>query len=400
MSTFSPLPSPLSIYIHWPFCASLCPYCDFNSHLSKNIDHDAWAAAYISELKYWHEQVPDRNVMSIFWGGGTPSLMAPKIVEKVLGEIRALWRVDENCEITLEANPGSTDAAKLKDFRAAGINRVSIGVQSLNDDALKFLGRKHKSAEGLTALKTAQGLFERVSADFIYALAGQSVADWQTELRTILDLNLDHLSLYQLTLEPSTPFYNRAQSGEVMTANESDSAEMFEITQNMCGVAALPAYEISNHARAGQESRHNLAYWQYDDYLGIGPGAHGRVTLNGANGQGTFAKHATTTHRAPAMYLKKVVTHGHALHPIKPVAAPDALREMLMMGLRLMAGIPKSRIELFGGKKFAVLLPPEVLQPFVNEGLLWQTENAIGATADGAVKLNALTKAICARIAA
>lgn len=384
-----PMPhaSCLSIYIHWPFCASLCPYCDFNSHVAETIDHDAWVAAYISELRYWHAQVPNREITSVFWGGGTPSLMAPHIVEKVMNEVHKLWRVHADYEITLEANPGSIDAAKLSDFKAAGINRVSIGVQSLRDDGLKFLGRRHKSDEALRALRTARGLFDRVSADFIYALAAQSPADWRAELQTILNLNLDHLSLYQLTLEPGTPFYARAQRGEVMTANEADSAEMFEITQAMCTAAGLPAYEISNHARAGQESRHNLAYWQYDDYLGIGPGAHGRVTLGGI-------KHATTTHRAPAIYLKRVAEQGHALHAPKKIAPPDALQEMMMMGLRLTAGIPLARIKQFAGVDFNTLFPPEKLQPFLAEGLLWQTAAAIGATPAGAMRLNALTHAL------
>jgi oxygen-independent coproporphyrinogen-3 oxidase len=389
---------PLAVYIHWPFCASLCPYCDFNSHLSKNIDHDAWAEAYISELKHWHARVPDRMVTSVFWGGGTPSLMAPKIVEKVLNEIQNLWDVDTNCEITLEANPGSTDAAKLKDFKSTGINRVSIGVQSLNDDALKFLGRKHSRAEALKALTVSRETFDRVSADFIYALKGQTSHDWKNELKEILDLGLDHLSLYQLTLEPGTPFYNRAQSGEQMTANESDSAEMFEVTQTMCNAAGLPAYEISNHARAGQESRHNLAYWQYDDYLGIGPGAHGRVTLIDEKINGPAHKWATTTHRAPAMYLKKVAEHGQALHPMKPVTSPDTLKEMLMMGLRLTAGIPKSKIEFYANKKINDIFPEKNLKPFLDEGLIWINANALGATPAGAMKLNALTKAICAKI--
>jgi oxygen-independent coproporphyrinogen-3 oxidase len=382
---------PLAIYIHWPFCASLCPYCDFNSHVTETIDHNAWADAYISELRHWRAQMPEREITSVFWGGGTPSLMAPSIVEKVLSEIKKLWHIDTICEITLEANPGSIDAAKLVDFKAAGINRVSIGVQSLNDSALKFLGRKHQSADALAALKIARGLFDRVSADFIYALKDQTPDDWREELKIILELNLGHLSLYQLTLEPGTPFYNRAQSGEQMIAGETACADMFEITQNLCGAAGLPAYEISNHARAGHEARHNLAYWQYDDYLGIGPGAHGRVTLDGI-------KHATTTRRAPAVYLKQVAEHGHALHPIKPVKPPDALREMLMMGLRLKTGIPKSRIELFAKENFDAVFPTAVLKPFLDEKLIWMSESTIGATPEGAMKLNALTKALCNNI--
>ncbi|HCM83668.1 MAG TPA: coproporphyrinogen III oxidase, partial [Rhodospirillaceae bacterium] len=225
--------------------------------------------------------MPEHEITSIFWGGGTPSLMQPQIVERILQEIHRLWPVHENVEITLEANPGSVEAEKLKDFAAAGINRVSLGVQSMRDDALRFLGRRHSRDEAMAALEVARQVFARTSADFIYARAGQTVADWQSELTEILMLRLDHLSLYQLTIEPGTPFYMRAQKGEQMTAGDDASAEMFELTQSMCAAENMPAYEISNHARAGQASRHNLAYWEYGDYLGIGPGAHGRVTLGG-----------------------------------------------------------------------------------------------------------------------
>ncbi len=379
---------PLSIYIHWPFCASLCPYCDFNSHVAKTIDHDAWANAYISELRHWHEQTPDHQVVSIFWGGGTPSLMPPQTVQKVLDEIHRLWPVDTNCEVTLEANPGSTDVEKLAAFKMAGINRVSIGVQSLNDKTLEFLGRKHRSAEALTVLNMARGLFDRVSADFIYAMVSHMPQIWEQELKQILDLELGHLSLYQLTLEEGTPFYHRAQRGEAMTANEPDSAEMFELTQTLCTAASLPAYEVSNHACTGHEARHNLAYWQYDDYLGIGPGAHGRVTLGDV-------KHATTTHRAPGMYLKRVKEKGHGLNPLKPVPRPDALKEMLLMGLRLSVGVPKSRIEFWSGKKFDELFRFAILAPYKNEGLIWETSDAMGATPTGMMRLNALIKSLC-----
>ncbi len=381
----------LAIYIHWPFCGSLCPYCDFNSHVAQHIDHNAWADAYISELRHWHAQLPDRKITSIFWGGGTPSLMAPHIVENVLNEIHTLWPIHSNAEITLEANPGSVEAQKLKDFARAGINRVSLGIQSLDDNALKFLGRKHSRTEALAALKGSRETFGRVSADFIYARAGQSVIDWKRELDEILSLNLDHLSLYQLTIEPGTPFYMRAQKGEQMTAAADESAEMFELTQAMCSAAGLPAYEISNHARAGEASRHNLAYWEYGDYLGIGPGAHGRITLDGH-------KHATTTHRAPKIYLEKVAAHGHALHAPKKLSANDMLHEMLMMGLRLTVGVPKSRIEFYAEKDFDQLLPALMLQPFLDEKLIWTTEDAIGATPTGAMKLNALTKALIQKI--
>lgn len=378
---------PLAIYIHWPFCGSLCPYCDFNSHVSNNIDHDAWANAYISELRHWHTQVPDRTITSIFWGGGTPSLMAPHIVEKVLNEIGKLWPVDSDCEITLEANPGSVEAQKLKDFCAAGINRASLGVQSLYDDALKYLGRKHSRDEALRALAIARETFARVSADFIYARPGQDLNDWKHELDEILKLDLDHLSLYQLTLEPGTPFYARAQRGDLVLPDADTSAAMFEHTQTACAAAGLPAYEISNHAADSEASRHNLAYWEYADYLGIGPGAHGRVTLGGA-------KHATVGHRAPKIYLEKVSAQGHALHAPKKLSRPDMMQEMLMMGLRLTRGIPRTRIEQYADKRFSDIFPSEILQPFRKEKLIWVNNNAMGATPAGAMKLNALTKAL------
>ena len=383
--------SPLAIYIHWPFCASLCPYCDFNSHVANKIDHDTWAAAYISELRHWHVQMPEHEITSIFWGGGTPSLMQPQIVERILQEIHRLWPVHENVEITLEANPGSVEAEKLKDFAAAGINRVSLGVQSMRDDAFRFLGRRHSRDEAMAALEVARQVFARTSADFIYARAGQTVADWQSELTEILMLRLDHLSLYQLTIEPGTPFYMRAQKGEQMTAGDDASAEMFELTQSMCAAENMPAYEISNHARAGQASRHNLAYWEYGDYLGIGPGAHGRVTLGGI-------KHSTTTHRAPKIYLEKIATNGHGLHAPKKLSENDMLQEMLMMGLRLTAGIPKSRIEHYAARKFNDVFAAAMLQPFLDEKLIWINKNAIGATPQGAMKLNALTKSLITKI--
>jgi oxygen-independent coproporphyrinogen-3 oxidase len=390
--------TPLSIYLHWPYCGSLCPYCDFNSHVAETIDHAAWAAAYIRELDHWHPQVPDRAITSVFFGGGTPSLMMPETVGSVLSHIAARWPMAADCEITMEANPGSVEAAKFKAFAAAGINRVSIGIQSLRDDALQFLGRRHSRAEAVGALQIARDIFPRVSADFIYALSVQSVSDWETELAEILDFNLDHLSLYQLTLEPGTPFYHRAQRGEAMAANAEDSAQMFEITQSRCAAAGLPAYEISNHARPGVESRHNLAYWQYDDYLGIGPGAHGRVTLANqhANGQAHYTngqahKVATTTHRAPKIYLEKVAAQGHGLHAPKKLSRHDQLVEMLMMGLRLCTGIAKEKIAAYGGAPFDVIFPPEKLRPYLYEGLLWETPEAIGTTPLGAMKLNALT---------
>ena len=331
----------LAIYVHWPFCVSKCPYCDFNSHVGDTQDQEKWRRAYQRELEHCAALLSDRRVTSVFFGGGTPSLMEARTVESVLQNIARLWRVDAAVEITLEANPSSAESAKFADFRAAGVNRLSLGVQSLDAEALKFLGRAHDADEAKHAIALAARHFPRFSFDLIYARQGQTLDQWRQELGEALVLAGDHLSLYQLTIEPHTVFHTRTRRGETLTAPDDTSAPMFEMTQEIMEAAGLPAYEISNHARKGQESRHNLTYWHYEDYIGIGPGAHGRVGIGGD------ACRSTENHRAPDIWLQAVAAHGHGLK-ISEVITPDtAMREALMMGLRLTEGIER-RSGLFG----------------------------------------------------
>ncbi len=306
-----PLPGPLpqagegdlALYIHWPFCVTKCPYCDFNSHVRATVDEAAWQAALLADLAHEAERTPGRRLTSIFFGGGTPSLMPPATVAALIGAAARHWRIDPAIEITLEANPSSVEAARFADLAAAGVNRVSLGLQSLDDDALRFLGRAHGVAEGLAALDVAQAVFRRVSFDLIYALPGQSEATWRGELTRALGFGTGHLSLYQLTIEPGTRFATLAAQGSLKPLDPDAAADLFDLTRAETAAAGIPAYEISNHARPGEQSRHNLTYWRYGDYLGIGPGAHGR--RGGA---------ATLRHRKPENWLA-VVTAAARTHP-------------------------------------------------------------------------------------
>lgn len=365
-----------AIYIHWPFCKSKCPYCDFNSHVAESIDHARWSAAYLRELDYWAEKTQGRVVTSIFFGGGTPSLMVPETVANIIAHIQTRWRISNDCEITLEANPTSIEQEKFQAFRGAGVNRVSIGVQALNASDLTFLGREHNPAQALTAIELAAKTFDRFSFDLIYARPHQTIAGWSAELREALQFTGGHLSLYQLTIEQGTPFFTRHARGEFKIPEQDAAADLYDITQDIMTDAGLAAYEVSNHARAGEESRHNLAYWQYDDYVGVGPGAHGRVTL-GAD------KFATRTHRAPNLWLERVEKDGHALHPQELLSSDAQLQERVMMGLRLRSGIPTN------------VLPPQFLQSerlkfMVSEGFLVEPNEGLRTTAQGFKCLNAV----------
>lgn len=324
----------LALYIHWPFCISKCPYCDFNSHVREQIDHDAWQAALLADMRYEHQVSQNRRISSIFFGGGTPSLMPPRLVAKLIEEADALWGLEERCEITLEANPSSVEASRFSDLASAGVNRVSLGLQSLDDQTLDFLGRAHDVTEGLAALDTAQKNFGRVSFDLIYARPGQSLVDWQTELGTALGFGTTHLSLYQLTIEPGTRFETLVRTGALVPADDDHCADLFELTQQLTCAAGLPAYEISNHARPGQESRHNLSYWRYDDYIGIGPGAHGR-RLNSA----------TERHKKPENFLSAVERNGNGLKVEQALSPQTRAMEALMMGLRLAEGVDLAVLE-------------------------------------------------------
>ncbi len=326
------------LYLHWPFCQSKCPYCDFNSHVSASIDQDRWARAYLSELDRMGSLTSDRVLRSVFFGGGTPSLMEPALVDTILRKVRATWSCANDIEITLEANPTSVEAGRFAGVRDAGVNRVSMGVQALNDADLRALGRRHSVAEARAAFDVARGLFERVSFDLIYARQDQTLAQWERELREAMAMAVDHLSLYQLTIEEGTAFGDRFAVGKLRGLPDEDCAtDMYLRTQDITASVGMPGYEVSNHAKSGQESRHNLIYWRYGDYAGIGPGAHGRLTLGGQ-------RFATEAPRAPAAWLEQVEIAGHGESLREPLDAQARLTEMVMMGLRLHEGIDLVRL--------------------------------------------------------
>ncbi len=323
-----PAADDLALYIHWPFCLKKCPYCDFNSHVRDSVDPDAWQAALLADLRHEHAQTAGRRVGSIFFGGGTPSLMPPALAGALIEEAARLWGLADDCEITLEANPTSYEARKFADFHAVGVNRVSLGVQSLHDEALAFLGREHSAAEAMAALESAQGLFGRVTFDLIYARPGQSAAEWEAELARALEFGTEHLSLYQLTIEPGTGFAGAVARGRLTPMDADSAADLFVQTQEQTVAAGLPAYEISNHAKPSAQSHHNLTYWRYGDYTGIGPGAHGR-----RKGM------ATIRHKKPEAFLRRVGENGHGISEERALGREEQISEALLMGLRLAEGI-------------------------------------------------------------
>ena len=334
----SDLSLPLGLYVHWPFCKAKCPYCDFNSHLSDDIDADAFLSAYHTEMAYMADQLDHRTALSsIFFGGGTPSLMPAFIVESVIDKAADIFGFMPDIEITAEANPTSVEAGTMLDFHHAGVNRVSMGVQSLRDDTLAFLGREHSADEARTALATIRTAFDNMSIDMIYATPDQTPADWHDELSSALALGLDHLSLYQLTIETGTHFYTRQRRGEVMALDDDHAATLFDITRTLTRTAGLPAYEISNHAKPGHECRHNLIYWQSGNWLGIGPGAHSRFTRIVSPDQ--HNRIGISTRRSPAGWLNAIATDGHATDTHVTDDKNDSAAEMLMMGLRLTSGL-------------------------------------------------------------
>lgn len=336
-------PNTVSIYVHWPFCLSKCPYCDFNSHVREKINEGEMANALLSEIDHYAELVGKRQVKSIFFGGGTPSLMSKRTVEGVINRLSQRFDFDDNIEITLEANPTSVEAKKFADFSSAGVNRVSLGIQALNDADLKALGREHSVHDALDAIELSQKYFKRSNFDLIYARMGQTVSAWQSELEQALKMANGHLSLYQLTIEAGTPFYGQWRNGDLSIPNEDISAEMYELTNDICGNAGYPIYEISNYAQTDEQSRHNLTYWKYDDYIGIGAGAHGRITREGKT-------YATMQNKKPETWLKAVKMNGHATKVMDPLDTKMMAEEMIMMGLRLSDGIDhddfKNRIGL------------------------------------------------------
>jgi len=376
----------VALYVHWPFCKAKCPYCDFNSHVRAEIDHARWARALVRETKAalapYHGRAGVR-LESVFFGGGTPSLMAPETAAAVLDAARALVPFAADVEITLEANPTSVEAEKFEAFRAAGINRVSLGVQALDDAALRFLGREHDAGEAMAAVDLARSAFPRWSFDLIYARPDQTPDAWGRELEGALFRAGDHLSLYQLTLEPGTAFFTRARLGERMTAEEEAAVDLWETTQAVTAAAGFSAYEVSNHARPGGESRHNLVYWRYGDYAGVGPGAHGRVD------DGAGAKLATTRVRLPEKWLETVEADGEALADRAVVPPEERRREMLLMGLRLSEGVPETRLVAETGRGFDAL-DPERLNALQAEGWIAFADGALRVTETGRPRLNAI----------
>jgi len=332
------------VYVHWPFCAAKCPYCDFNSHVRHHaVDQARFAAAFALEIEATAARAPGREVTSIFLGGGTPSLMEPATVGAILDEIGKRWTVAGDAEVTMEANPSSVEAERFRGYRAAGVNRVSLGVQALNDVDLKFLGRLHNVAEAKRAIELARTTFPRLSFDLIYARPNQTPDAWAAELTEALSLAADHLSLYQLTIEEGTPFFALAQAGKLTIPDDDAAADLYAVTQDITAAAGLPAYEISNHAMPGAESRHNLTYWRYGEYAGIGPGAHGRLKL--ADG-----RHATATEKVPEAWLDKVEMWGDGVVVDDVLAREEEADEMLLMGLRLAEGIDLARYRGLAGR--------------------------------------------------
>ena len=370
---------PLALYIHWPFCVSKCPYCDFNSHVRDQVDTDAWRGALLTDMAHEAALTRGRRVTSIFFGGGTPSLMPPALVADLIAAADRHWGLSADVEITLEANPNSVEAARFADLGAAGVNRVSLGLQALDDEALQFLGRAHGVDEGLAALATAQRVFDRVSFDLIYARPGQSEADWEAELARALGYGTGHLSLYQLTIEPGTRFATLVAQGKLTPADPDHGATLYELTQAMTGAEGIPAYEISNHARPGQESRHNLTYWRYGDYIGIGPGAHGRRT-----GQ------ATMRHKKPENWMSAVARNGHGAQSEEPLAGEDRAREALLMGLRLGEGVDLDRIAALSGLSAPQLVDERAIAQLIDIGLLHRQGTRLQVAAAGMLLLDAI----------
>ena len=368
-----------ALYIHWPFCAKKCPYCDFNSHVRAGVDVAAWQAALIADMRAEAEVAGGEALTSIFFGGGTPSLMPPALVAALLAEAERLWGFDPSIEITLEANPSSVEAANFAALAGAGVNRVSLGVQSLDDAELRFLGRLHGAEEALAALETAQTHFARVSFDLIYALPGHTPELWEQRLARALGFGTGHLSLYQLTIEPGTRFASDVRRGRLTPLDDDEAAALFDLTQERTAAAGLPAYETSNHARVGQASRHNLAYWRYQDYAGIGPGAHGR--------RGGVA---TVRHKKPENFLKAIATQGNGIAEARALAVSDQAAEALLMGLRLTEGVDLAALSARFGLPLAGLVDEAALARLADLGLVWREGARIGVAPPGRGLLDAL----------
>ena len=374
-----------ALYIHWPFCAKKCPYCDFNSHVRAGVDVAVWERALLADMRAEAEVAGGERLTSIFFGGGTPSLMPPALVAALLAEAEHLWGFDPAIEITLEANPSSVEAANFAALAGAGVNRVSLGVQSLDDAELKFLGRLHGADEALAALETAQAHFARVSFDMIYALPGHTPELWHDRLTRALSFGTGHMSLYQLTIEPGTRFASDVRRGRLEPLDDDAAAQLFSITQELTGAAGLPAYETSNHARACEESRHNLAYWRYQDYAGIGPGAHGR--------RGGVA---TVRHKKPENFLRAVEARGDGIAEARALAVSDQAAEALLMGLRLAEGVDLAALSGRFGLPVAELVEESAIVRLAAMGLMWRDGARIGVAPEGRGVLDALLAEVVA----
>ena len=374
---------PIALYVHWPFCVSKCPYCDFNSHVRASIDQNAWREALLDDLAHEARLLPGHRLTSIFFGGGTPSLMDPATVSAMIDSACTHWQSDEQIEITLEANPNSVEAARFADLAAAGVNRVSLGLQSFDDKGLAFLGRAHSAREGFAALETAQRHFRRVSFDLIYALPGDTEASWSVMLAQALSLGTKHLSLYQLTIEPGTRFASMVAKREFDALDSDAAAALYELTDAMTSAAGLPAYEISNHARRGQESRHNLTYWRYGDYVGIGPGAHGRRLGM-----------RTVRHRKPENFMTALRRSGHGISEEAALTPAEAADEALVMGLRLSEGIDADALEQRFG--VAAIVDWNKVERLVASGHVGRDQGRIALTAKGRLVLDYILAEISA----
>lgn len=381
------MPGGFGLYVHWPFCESKCPYCDFNSHVRETIAHERWAAAFAAEIAYFRDLAGPRRLKSIFFGGGTPSLMRPETVEAVIAAARAAWPFDNAIEITMEANPTSVEADRFRAYADAGVNRLSLGVQALNDADLGFLGRRHTAAEAVSASKIAAANFARHSFDLIYARPGQTVADWKDELAQAIDLSGGHISLYQLTIEPGTAFHGAYKRGAFTLPDEETAAQLFETTQEMLDAAGMSAYEISNHASPDAESVHNLIYWRSGEWVGVGPGAHGRVHT--ASGRTAFRQT-----RTPEAWLQRVERDGQSIADRGALPPEDIAAEFLMMGLRLVEGVDRRAFKRLVGEDVVAHVDPAGLARLQEGGFVELDDTALRATAAGRQRLNAVLAAL------
>jgi oxygen-independent coproporphyrinogen-3 oxidase len=368
-----------ALYIHWPFCLAKCPYCDFNSHVRASVDHDVWQTALLADMRREAEVAGGETLTSIFFGGGTPSLMPPALVARLLDEAERLWGFDAEVEITLEGNPSSIEAANYAALASAGINRASIGLQAFDNETLRFLGRLHDAGEGIAALDVAQRHFARVSFDLIYARPGQTTEQWAAELARAIGLGTGHLSLYQLTIEPGTRFETMVRKGDFIPLDDDRAADLFDLTRAMTASAGIPAYEISNHARPGEASRHNLAYWRYQDYCGIGPGAHGR--------RGGVA---TVRHRKPENWIEAIAKQGDGVAEARPLGRREQAAEAMLMGLRLNEGVDLDSLAERLGVSTADLCDTTKLAFYQRQGLAWHAGSRVGVTEAGMPLLDAL----------